>query len=442
MTMSPGPEPEAAVQGTDERDDAALLNAYIRGDEQAFELLVKRHFALVHAVALRRLRDLSLAEEGAQSTFIILAHKAKTLSRGVPLRAWLLTTARFVCNDVLKSQRRRQEREEPLEFHVAELTASNADDLHARELVEQALLSLPATEQACVVARFYEGCSFKEMGCILGISEDGAQKKVSRSLQKLRLYLSKQGIAVSDAVLSGWLWTYRVPSVPAGLIHSSLQVILGAAHGTAVSASAAVLAGRCLRLLARREWFLLAGRVVAVLLLAAAVGWFSWSPNRAIGSNDPQMEALGKAWSIVVLRAAEAKQTYQQGVPAPNSPQFQAYMNELQFTVTETARITAQIEAALKPAQDRQQMAEFLTVEMRETLGLDRPQQNRLFNYVLEALSKGATLKQAMKAMGQNSSAEVSPVKAFLSAKQRQVFDRVYGADGLCLFQYCKVGAG
>ena len=34
---------------------------------------------------------------------------------------------------------------------------------------------------------------------------------------------------------------------------------------------------------------------------------------------------------------------------------------------------------------------------MRETLGLTRAQQSRLFNYLLEGLSKGVTLKQAMK---------------------------------------------
>jgi hypothetical protein len=117
-------------------------------------------------------------------------------------------------------------------------------------------------------------------------------------------------------------------------------------------------------------------------------------------------------------------------------------MKELQFAVTETARITAQVEAALKPGKDRQQMAEFLTVEMRETLGLERAQQRRVFNYVQEGLSKGATVKEAMKTMGRITSAEARDIKAFLSGKQRQVFDHVYGADGLCLFQYCKVGAG
>jgi len=432
---------EVKLPETSEQDDVDLLHAYVRGDEQAFESLVKRYLRLAHSVALRRLQDASLAEEAAQSVFIILARKAKTLSSGVLLRAWLLKTTRFVCNDLLKSDRRRKNREEPLEFHFTELTESNADDGQVRELVEQALLSLPAVEQECVVARFYEGLSFKELGEILGISEDGAQKKVSRSLQKLRLFLSRRGIKVSDAVLSGCLWSFRLPPVPAQLLHSSLRIILGAAQGTAGNGAAAVLAGRCLRFLARREWFLLMVRVVPLLLLVAGGGWLIWlrslSLSGGVGPNDPQMERLAKEWSIVILRAAVAKQTYQ-GITAADT-RFQAFMKELRYTVDETDRIQKEVAAALKPAQDREQMAQFLTVEMRETLMLDRAQQRKVFNYVKAKLSNGATLKQAMKTIGETTPTEAGEVKAFLSGKQRQVFDRVYGADGMCLFQYCKV---
>lgn len=445
MTMPSGVEHEAKLPETSEQEDADLLNAYVRGDEQAFESLVERYLGLVHAVALRRLLDSSLAEEAAQSVFIILARKARTLSSGVLLRAWLLKTTRFVCNDLLKSDRRRKDREEPLEFHFTELTESNADDGQARELVEQALLSLPAVEQACVVARFYEGRSFRELGKLLGITEDGAQKKVSRSLEKLRLFLSRRGIKVSDAVLSGCVWSFRVPPLPTEFVHSSSRVILGAAHGTAGSGAAVALAGRCLRLLTRREWFLVTARAVPLLLLVGAGAWLAWFRFFAagVGPNDPQMERLGKEWSIVVMRAAAFKQTYQGlPVPVPNTPQFQAYMREVQFAVDETARIQKEIEAALKPTQERQQLAQFLTVEMRETLKLDGAQQRKLFNYVSAKLSNGATLKQAMKTVGETTSTEVGEIKAFLSAKQRQAFDRVYGADGMCLFQYCKVGSG
>jgi hypothetical protein len=305
--------------------------------------------------------------------------------------------------------------------------------------VEQALFSLPAVEQACVVARFYEGRSFKELGKIFGITENGAQKKVSRSLEKLRLFFSRRGIKTSDAALSGCLWALRAPSLPTDFVHSSLRVILGGARGKAGSGAAA-LAVRCLRLLTRREWFMVAARVLPLLLLVGAGVWLALLRLSfgGVGPNDSQMERLGKEWSVVVLRVAAAKHTYQP-VPAPNTPPYQALMKELQYAVDETARIQKEVEAALKPVQDREQMAQFLTVEMRETLKLDRAQQRKVFNYVRAKLSNGATLKQAMKTVGETTSTEAGEVKAFLSVKQRQVFDRVYGADGMCLFQYCQV---
>jgi RNA polymerase sigma factor (sigma-70 family) len=445
--MSSWLENDGGLAGRNALDDEQLLSAYAGGDEEAFESLVKQYFGLVYSVALRRVQDPSLAEEAAQSTFIILARKAKTLSSGVRLRGWLLKTARFVCNDALKTQRRRLEHEEALEVHLGELAKSEVDYTAAKELLEEAILALPAVEQTCVVARFYEGRTFREVAHILGISEDGAQKRISRSLKKLHRYLSRRGTKTTDAALSGLLGTYLVPPAPEELVHSSLRVILEAGHGTLAGGLAMTLAGRCMRVLARREWALLGVKVMLPLVLLVCGGWASLSLSRGPAPNtvgfkpsDPRVEALGKAWSVVVLRAATAKQTFRR-IPGPNDPAFQAYMTEMQFAVNETTRISTQLQATLNPARERTLMAEFLTVELRETLGLDADQQRMLFDYLRDGLSQGATLKEAMKAMAQSTSVEAGQVKARLSGKQRQIFDRVYGADGLCLFQYLKVAS-
>src|SRR5262249_28450387 len=159
-------------------------------------------------------------------------------------------------------------------------------------------------------------------------------------------------------------------------------VILGAAQSTAGSGAAAALAARCLSLLARREWFLAAARVLPLLLLVGAGAWLAWFRffSGGGGAKDPPMGRLGKSRGVVVMRAAVAKQTYQGITPA--SPQFQTLMKEAQFADRETTRIQKEVEAVLKPAQDREQMAQFLTVEMRETLKLNSAQQRKIFNYV------------------------------------------------------------
>jgi hypothetical protein len=301
-------------------------------------------------------------------------------------------------------------------------------------------LKLPALDQACLVARFFEGRTFKEMARALGISEDLAQKKVSRGLEKLRHYLAKQGMRTREEALCGMLLAFQTLPAPTHLVHSALRVILPAAHGKLSGGLAVTLASRSLRVLARRKWMLLGAQAaLPLLLLGGAALW--WASMHGSWLEDSSIEALGKDWSVVVLRAAAAKQKYQGRSPAPNTPEFQAMMQEMQFAVKETDRISKQLHGMLKPGADRKQIAEFLTVEMRETLGLNRAQQGQLFNYVREGLSKGATLTGAMKAMAQSTSTEAGEVKPYLSPRQRQVFDRVYGADGLCLFQYLKVAA-
>src|SRR5258706_8393374 len=94
-------------------DDLALLQEYAQtNSEQAFGALVSRHVNLVYSVALRQIRDPHLAEEITQTVFIILSRKAKSLSPKTILSGWLCRTARYISADTLKTQRRRQFREQ------------------------------------------------------------------------------------------------------------------------------------------------------------------------------------------------------------------------------------------------------------------------------------------------------------------------------------------
>jgi hypothetical protein len=174
-------------------------------------------------------------------------------------------------------------------------------------------------------------------------------------------------------------------------------------------------------------------------------GWASWSlshPSNPAGfkPNAPRAETLGKEWSRVVLRAALAKHKYT-SVPAPNDPEFQVYAADLKFILDETTRITGQFYAGLGAEQERQALAEFLTVEMRETLELDEAQQAALLAFIRDRLSQRPTLKDSEKAMAQSTRVEADQIKTRLSRSQQRLFDRVYGADGMCLFQFVQLAA-
>src|ERR1700690_1316921 len=94
-------------------DDMALVREYAASQsETAFETLVGRPVNLVYSAALRQVRDPHLAEEISQAAFVIPARKAGSLGSKTILSGWLYRTARFAAADALKTQRRRQRREQ------------------------------------------------------------------------------------------------------------------------------------------------------------------------------------------------------------------------------------------------------------------------------------------------------------------------------------------
>src|SRR5438105_15966423 len=102
------------AQCRDAMDDHQLLRAYFDGDERAFETLVGKYFRMVYTVAARQTGDSHLAEEIAQSVFLILSRKARGFSSKSSDPGWLLRTTRLVCSDASKVPRRRDHKQRTL----------------------------------------------------------------------------------------------------------------------------------------------------------------------------------------------------------------------------------------------------------------------------------------------------------------------------------------
>src|SRR5262245_15134175 len=70
--------------------DPELLEGFVsRRDEVAFEVMVRRHGPMVFGVCLRVLRHRQDAEDAFQATFLVLAHKAASVSPRSKLAGWL-----------------------------------------------------------------------------------------------------------------------------------------------------------------------------------------------------------------------------------------------------------------------------------------------------------------------------------------------------------------
>lgn len=250
-------------------NDMDLVREYAaRQSEPAFETLVTRYINLVYATALRQVRDPHLAEEITQAVFIILARKAGTLNAQTILPSWLHRTAVFAAADVLKTQRRRVQREQ--EVFMQSQTETAVPD-PAWELItpllDEALVQLGEKDRQAVVLHFFEKKTFAEVGDFLGLSEDTARKRTNRALEKLRKMFAKCGVNSTTTMLAGAMSANSAAIAPATLAKSVTAV--GLTKGATAGGSTLTLVKGALKLMA---WTKTKTLIIAGACLLLAVG--------------------------------------------------------------------------------------------------------------------------------------------------------------------------
>jgi len=246
-------------------DDRELLREYVEGKSpEAFAQLVQRHVNLVYATALRLVCEPHTAEDVAQTVFIHLAGKARSIRQGNALPGWLYRVTCGVAKDLLRTDRRRRERESEA-VKRAELDAED-QALWSTLLpwLDEAMQHLNDTEQNALVLRFLEGKSLRDTGRALALSEDAVQKRVSRALEKLRRHFARRHIVVAPALIVTAMETARAQAAPAGLSASLAGAALVAA--STAGTSGLILALKPLVTAKAKIAFAVASSVVAAAL--------------------------------------------------------------------------------------------------------------------------------------------------------------------------------
>jgi RNA polymerase sigma factor (sigma-70 family) len=209
-------------------DDRELLEAYARDrSEAAFSELVRRHLSWVYSVALRHTGNQALAQDVAQSVFVLLAQKAGSLRSEIVLGGWLFRTTRFVGNRALRAESRRKTREETAASMIVSTPFPDENEAVWKQLepfLDQAVAALSEDDREAILLRFYEKKPLLEIGRHLGLSEEAAKKRVSRAIQKMREFLIRRGVAVAGTLLAGLLTEHTVQAAPAALVTSVSKV--------------------------------------------------------------------------------------------------------------------------------------------------------------------------------------------------------------------------
>jgi RNA polymerase sigma-70 factor (ECF subfamily) len=186
--------------------DHALIQAYIQGDERAFEILLNRHQQLVFSKILFIVRDEELANDLFQDTFI----KAITVIKAGKYRdegkfvQWLLRVAQNLAIDHFRRNKKMPLVRGTEDFDV--FATLQDGDLHVEDRMVQDqilrdvahLIDLLPPEQAAVVRlRMEADLGFKEIAEETGVSINTALGRMRYALINLRRIVAEQGIVLT-----------------------------------------------------------------------------------------------------------------------------------------------------------------------------------------------------------------------------------------------------
>ena len=184
--------------------EAAVIQAVLDGDVNAYEALVKEYEKNVYNLALRMTGNSEDAADMAQEAFI-KAYNSLTAFRGdSKFSVWLYRIVSNVCLDFLRSRSRKQtvslstenDDGEEVELDIADETHSPEQLLDrslTRDAVRRGLAALPPDHREILLLREIQGLSYEEIADVLGLEAGTVKSRIFRARKKLCSFLIKDG---------------------------------------------------------------------------------------------------------------------------------------------------------------------------------------------------------------------------------------------------------
>lgn len=200
------PVDELTPQGRANAESVELLREFERtGRAQPFEALMRRHAPMVYATCLKVTRDPHDAEDATQATFLTLAAKGKLNGEIRSPEAWLRKVAHRLSLDLIRSKKRRSNRETIKGEMVSEVqqldSHDHADSAEAKRILSEELAKMPAGYRMPLVLHYFGGLSRDEMAAQLKVKPSTLGVRLHRAREQLRKRLRARGVAMPAAVL-------------------------------------------------------------------------------------------------------------------------------------------------------------------------------------------------------------------------------------------------
>jgi RNA polymerase sigma-70 factor (ECF subfamily) len=174
-------------------DDRVLIQAFLGGNRDAFDVIVERHRKQVYQLCYRFLGNHEDASDLTQDVFVRAFKGLHSFKGDSQLGTWLYRVGVNVCLNRVALKTPKLETIEP-EQHVDQRNP-DAHELVARGeraiVVRRAIAKLPPKQRATLVLRIYQEMSHEEIAAVLGSSVGAVKANFFHALGNLKRLLQQ-----------------------------------------------------------------------------------------------------------------------------------------------------------------------------------------------------------------------------------------------------------
>ena len=157
-------------------------------DPKQFEALYKKYYEQIFRYIHQRMDDKEMAFDIASQVFLkAMINLPKYKYKGVPFSSWLY---RIAMSEVYQSFKDKKSTRtvnvdtSNVEDIIEEVEEDNTEEM--RQVLIEVIGDLPEVELQIIEMRYFEKRSYREIGDILGMTENNAKVKAYRIVEKLK----------------------------------------------------------------------------------------------------------------------------------------------------------------------------------------------------------------------------------------------------------------
>src|ERR1035441_1025036 len=196
-------------------DEATLIRAAQWGDAEAFETLVRTYDQNVLRIAMNLLRSPEDARDIYQEAFLRVYKNLHAFRFDCSFHTWLYRIVTNICLDHLRKRKVRKEEPAVVETSdgpVDRMESFEEDSAHSdpertvwnrqlKEKIEGALGGLTPRERMVFELSHYQGLRLRNIGDLLGTSEEAAKNCLFRATRKMRVELDRKSTRLNSSHL-------------------------------------------------------------------------------------------------------------------------------------------------------------------------------------------------------------------------------------------------